>query len=84
MTSPVVDTDHISECGLCSRDPPHILRDAMEISTSTSPTLKNTTVCNTDSVEMKNFAAPLGETDEIEKLQNQVKKKQDKLSRLQK
>ena len=56
----------------------------MEISTSSSPPLTNIIACNTNSVELKEFAALLRQVDEIEKLDREVEEKEDELSRFRK
>ena len=56
----------------------------MDISTSTSPPIMDTIGCNTDFVQMKQFAALLREEDEIERLEAQVKEKEDEVSSLRK
>ena len=80
MTTLAINTDPIVECNLSSP----VLQDAMDISPSTSPPIDHTIGCKTDSVEMKEFAALIREADEIEKLEAQVKEKEDELSRLRK
>ena len=72
MTTLAVNTDLIVECNFCSPVAPPVLHDAMDISTSTSPPINHTIFCNTDSVEIKTFAALLGEADAIEKLEAQI------------
>ena len=64
---------------------PHaVLLDAMDISTSTWSPLENTIGCNTDSVELTEFAALLREADEVVKLETQVIEEENELSRLPK
>ena len=84
MTTLFVNTDSIVEGNFCSTVAPPVLPDAMDISVSTSPPINHTISCNTDSVEMKGFAAQLCGADGIEKLEAQVKEKENQFSRLRK
>ena len=85
-TTLAVNTDPIEECNLCFPVAPPVLPEAKDISISTSTLINHTMGCNTDSVEMKEFAAVIREADEIYKLEAQVKKikKEDGLYRLRK
>ena len=81
LTTVAVNTHLIVEYNLCSLVAPPVLPDAMDISTSTSSPINHTIGCNTDSVEMKQFASLLREADEIDKLEAQIKEEEDKISR---
>ena len=82
MTTLFINTDPIVDCNLCSSVALPVLPDAMDISTSTWPPINLTIGCNTDSVEMKGISALLRETDEIKKLEAQLKEKEDEIFRL--
>ena len=63
--------------------PPLVLPDAMDVSTITTPPLTSTDGSITDSVEHQEFAALLRETDELERLEEQLKERSSQLDRQQ-
>ena len=84
ITNLVVNTDSTVEFNLCSSVAPPVIQDAMDFSTSTSHRIHHTIGYKTDSVEKKNFTAPLHEADEIGRLEKQVKEGEVEFSQLRK
>ena len=81
VTELVVNTDTIQDCSVCSPVPPLVLSDAVDVSTNTTPPLTFTVGSITDSVEHREFAAPLREADELERLEEQLKERSNQLNR---
>ena len=83
VTELAVNTDPIKDCNLCSPVPPPVLPDAMDVSTITTPPVTSTVGFITGSAEHREFAAPLREADQLERLEEQLKKRSKQLDRQQ-
>ena len=83
VTELAVNTDLIQDCNLCSPVPPSVLQDVMDVSTITIPPLTSTVGSISDSIEHREFAAPLRKANVLDHLEEQLEVRSIQLDRQQ-